>query len=72
MPDYKGMYLTMVRETEKAIRILEAARRAARSCICKAKNRSWWSCHGRTQIEKKLSDMQRASFFNLVVTPKSP
>ena len=25
MPDYKEMYLTMVRETEKAIRILEAA-----------------------------------------------
>ena len=25
MPDYKEMYLTMARETEKAIRILEAA-----------------------------------------------
>ena len=25
MPDYKEMYLTMVREAEKAIRILEAA-----------------------------------------------
>lgn len=29
MPDYKEMYLTMVRETEKAINILEEVEKAA-------------------------------------------
>lgn len=33
MPDYKEMYLTMVRETEKAINVLAEAQKAANILI---------------------------------------